>query len=668
MRQLIAAVALFALASSAVAADVVLGPETPVSAPALDAAAGDQVRPSLAWYGDSLATSWIDIRRGYSDVRIAQLDALGRPKGIAARAYGSIDEARLAANGAGTPLIATANFGQTAIGPAGFSGRLISGSLGDLVTNGSSYLLVTLAEHTTADILDGRGDAIVSADLGETAGNHAVAVPLGSAYHVVFVQNDCGIDCFPAIHDAIVREDGSVSDQTIVSRIQPGTHFAAAAAGDRLLIAWTTMDSIELFVLTPSRMLVNHTSISVRAQKLFAGSDGNKFLIAWNDSTALRATRVTSNGVTEGVPFTLGSALASDLTFARTPAGIVLGWSDSDPANVFTRGAANLDAIVVAPNVLASIGYAQQQDLDLETGIAVWSEGETGSSIVSTRGKVAEGHNLRHPAAAQGAGSTLIAWLDGSRVVARFNDDAPLVVAEAETINDLDVAFDGASFFVVWSDGELHKTRFASSGAKLETTTIESTGHVTSLRAARVGNKLAVAFADGNTIAYAGDTTRPIGIVNSTPSRPAIGIDDQNQPFVVWSAFSSKPCIFSGRRVDDALFVVTPVVCSTSFPNAPAVAWSGTEFVIAWHEERFGDYRTIRALRATRTGSAIDAQPFDLTGVFRDSFGAAVVPSATGVTIGYQRVAGEEPFDDVSRIFTRTLVRLGGVVRGRASR
>lgn len=45
------------LASFGILLSVLLGPETPVSAPKLDAAAGEQTLPAIAWYGDSLVAT-----------------------------------------------------------------------------------------------------------------------------------------------------------------------------------------------------------------------------------------------------------------------------------------------------------------------------------------------------------------------------------------------------------------------------------------------------------------------------------------------------------------------------------------------------------------------------------------------------------------------------------
>ncbi len=286
-----------------------LGPETPVDPhPAVGAAAGNQRQATLAWYGDSLAAAWVDQRDGqYPDVRIAQLDALGHPKAPAARAYGSIYATRLAANGATTPLIALWDGSGTYVGPAGRSGRGVSGDLADLVSDGSTYLLVTYAEKMHAEILDSLGDEIATADFGteRKIGGSADAVAFGGAYHVLYTQDDCFVGCSRAIHDTIVELDGSTSDQLIANGLPASVRVAAAATADRLLIAWNTPTSIELLTLTASRTLLTHTSIKTTAQRLFAASDGDEFLVAWNDGHALQATRIDIDGRTEGEPFTI---------------------------------------------------------------------------------------------------------------------------------------------------------------------------------------------------------------------------------------------------------------------------------------------------------------------------------------------------------------------------
>ncbi|HJW93779.1 MAG TPA: hypothetical protein VJ901_09185 [Thermoanaerobaculia bacterium] len=648
-----------------------IGPETPLSAPSIEAAAGDQTKPSLAWYGDSLAAAWIDRRENeFPEVRIAQLDALGRPKGPAVRAYGDVADTRLAANGAATPLIATCsgNFNPTAVGAAGTSGRYVAGFLDDLVTDGSTYLLLTTqwAAHPEivywpwvhAEVLDSKGYVIATANFGERVSG-VIAVPFGGAYHVIYRQSD-------ELYDTIVQTDGTVSSQLIANGLPLETPVSvvSAAAGDRLLIAWNTPASIELRMFTSSRTLLMRRSLLVSATRLFAGSDGNEFLIAWNDTESLKATRANADGVAVGETFTLGSQLAGDLDFARTPQGVVLAWSDGQPRNIFTRGAASFAGIAAAPTTLASVGYAQQDELSLD-GMPVWVEGEAHTRITSAAGPIAEaasGHRLRQPVAARGAGSTLVAWRDvgpdgHAKAMAKFNDDAPIVISDTFAA-DLDVVFDGSSFLVFWTDDNLHRTRFTTGGAQLETSTIATTGRVSALSAARIGDKAAVAWIDNFTLFYEG---RP---VTTLSSKPQLAADDRNQPFLAWAEGN---CVKIAHRVDDALFVVQSLYCnSRTFVGSAAVAWNGTEFVIAWYDTPEEHYRNVHYMRTERNGAPLDKEPLDVSGRFRDTFAPSLVPSAAGVTLGYARTASEVPFDDVSRVFARTIERLGMTPRERA--
>lgn len=653
---MILAAALFALA---------IGPEVPLSAPAIDAAAGDQTKPSLAWYGDSLAAAWIDQRDAGFGVRIAQLDALGHPKGIATRVYGSVNDVRLAANGAATPLIATQYAGPTYIGPAGTSGRGVGGALGDLVTDGSTYLLVTHEKTIHAEVLDSLGEMNAIAEFGHETSD-VVAVPIGGAYHVIYQQTDCFVGCAISLYDTIVQTDGTISTQLIANGLPASTSIAAAAAGDRLLIAWSAASRIELFTLTPSRTLVTHTSIPASGN-VFAGSDGNEFLVAWHDGKSLQATRINLDGFTTGERFTLGTEHTFDLTFARTPLGVVLAWSDGLHRDIFTRGATGFAGIASAPTTLASLGYIQQEDLSLK-GVPVWSEGENHSRIVSTSGVIAEAANveLRHPVAARGAGSTLVAWRQdeasgASRVMARFNDQPAVALGAGLAAVDLDVVFDGSSFFVFWATGNLYRTRFTTGGTQLETTTIASSGKIHSLTAGRAGDKAVVAWVDGTTVTYEG---RPVANA-SFPTKPQLAFDDRDQPFLVWG---DRNCTMTAHRVDDALFAAQSLFCNTrTQPVSTAIAWSGTEFVIAWSDslERGFHNRTVRYMRTQRNGAPLDAQPIGVD-PSSDIFAPSLVSSPAGVTFGYTRSATEEPFDVVSRVFTRTIERLGTTPRERA--
>jgi hypothetical protein len=86
--------------------------------------------------------------------------------------------------------------------------------------------------------------------------------------------------------------------------------------------------------------------------------------------------------------------------------------------------------------------------------------------------------------------------------------------------------------------------------------------------------------------------------------------------------------------------------------STPAIAWDGTEFVIAWI-----DCGTIlHALRIDQLGNPIDA-PFDVAiGVPLVVMGPSIVPTADGVNIIYTRTDASN--GDAPRAFKRSLARL----------
>jgi hypothetical protein len=691
----ILAVALAALlAGPAFAADFRIGSETLLTPPALDAAAEDQSKPSLAWYGDSLVATWLDSR--WSSIRLAHLDLLGRPRSddpVAARVAAPLFDARIASSGAATPLMAMTYFGTTYVGPAGTSGNGFRGDLGDLVTDGSTYLLLTRDSRLTASILDAHGETlhVLSIDTSHRGITKAIGTTLGGDYHVVYMQDDCGVGCSPAIHDAIVKSSATSSDQLLVPKLPVSTKFSATAAGDRLLVAWTTPDSIELMLLTAQRSLVAQTHLDIKADDVFAGSDGGQFLVAWTAAGSLEATRMSTSGRVDTSRFVISSATPRELTFGHTPAGVVLAWAEGTSLNVVTRGASSFDAIAAAPNVIASLGYAQQLDVQLVTNgsapIAFWSEGETSPRILSSAGAsiVADaGHSLRNPRAAVGGGTSVVAWRDVDdknlvRLMARVGNGLPIVLGGPFTAADAvthDVVFDGNDFLVVWNERGIQVARFTPSGERRGSIVIPQ-ADARLPRAVRTTSGVLIAFANQSTVqtfrvSSAGgrltaDTPRPIwfdGFVRDI----AVAADEQLRPFIIWTAADKKNVIYGARMIDEGLFVAGQFLTDTDDTYAlddPALAWSGSEFVIGWTARRPSAQDTVRILRVTREGNAIDAKPQDLTGIYRHGFGPSIASSATGVTIAYQRVASEEPFDDVARVFLRTLDRLGTVPRMR---
>jgi hypothetical protein len=111
----------------------------------------------------------------------------------------------------------------------------------------------------------------------------------------------------------------------------------------------------------------------------------------------------------------------------------------------------------------------------------------------------------------------------------------------------------------------------------------------------------------------------------------------------------------------DASFLLTR-------PGARAadIAWNGSEFVLIWTEGVPGGDVKLRGMRLGAHLAPLDGEPFDIADDL-SPYAPTVIPTASGVLIGYSRVDAANGF--APRAFTRTLERLGNsVVRRRSAR
>src|SRR5581483_3779970 len=543
--------------ATAQAANLIVTSETALSPPSISSAAGAQTGPSLAWYGNSIAATWIDTR-SFSSIRIAQLDSSGRPKDVAARLAAPLSKARIAANGRGTPLSAMQDDGGPAyVGPAGTSGQSITGSLENLITNGTTYLAETSdPSNIYGTILDDRGETIATAQVRSPGGNGSAAFPIGADYHVIRAGLICGVNCDGAIQDAVIHADGTFEDYTLVPHVPLNNVLAAATTGREILLAWTDASGIALLELTPQLLFIARSHLEMQADKLFLTSDGHDFLLAWASNHSLHAARIAASGLTAGSAFSLEP---------RAPDGIVIAWSDG--FNVYTRAGADIAALETAPAILASLGITPQQDVSVRD-LPVWIEGEFRSLVASPRGTIAvaaPNHTLHAPVAATGAGSTIVVWLDWDasgtqrQIFAKVNDDAPFVISEGGSVTSADVVFDGASFVVAWTNGHMYETRVLPNGAPIGTAEIPASG------AARFGTDVAITFVDGaDTILYnRGGSTRPVTTNGGGLARPSMAFNDRGEAAIVWiEQQNEKNCLMDARQLDDGGFAVQSLYCT----------------------------------------------------------------------------------------------------------
>jgi hypothetical protein len=91
--------------------------------------------------------------------------------------------------------------------------------------------------------------------------------------------------------------------------------------------------------------------------------------------------------------------------------------------------------------------------------------------------------------------------------------------------------------------------------------------------------------------------------------------------------------------------------------NAPAIAWNGAEFVVAWAEgsDEWCVSATIRAIRLNPQGDLLDEEPFDVVTDVLPII-PSIVPTPEGVDIVYSR--NDAANGDAPRAFARSLARL----------
>ena len=324
---------------------------------------------------------------------------------------------------------------------------------------------------------------------------------------------------------------------------------------------------------------------------------------------------------------------------------------------------------------------------------------------------------LHNPSVAAGANVIFVLWRDlqrtyfaiseqGQRIYARrfsfdgtpldaqpvllHNEDADYVDIELSTA----AAFDGRNFVAIWSSNpdESHNAsvramRISPAGTFVDSSPfliagVTDLGFTTGLRAVSTGNELLVAWSSWNDFRYIR------GISPPPPPRTAIeivrldtrgGTMNVLQTRELWStaelakyaglAWDGTNALLAGVHggcvevtlLDAALSTIkdnAKVECGTLPWNTriehTAVAWNGSEFVVAWAAD------AVRAMRFDRSLQALDDAPFNVAPAGAVSHEPAVAASPSGVEITYERLDS-----DVPRLFTRELDRAGIVPRGR---
>jgi hypothetical protein len=110
------------------------------------------------------------------------------------------------------------------------------------------------------------------------------------------------------------------------------------------------------------------------------------------------------------------------------------------------------------------------------------------------------------------------------------------------------------------------------------------------------------------------------------------------------------------RKVQYTPLAWQPPFFSCTDSSAPAIAWNGAEFVVAWTELAVcNGGSTVRAIRLNAVGEQLDQDAFDVApGVLAGT--PSIVPTAEGVDILYSRY--DQDNGAAPRAFARSLARL----------
>lgn len=208
---------------------------------------------------------------------------------------------------------------------------------------------------------------------------------------------------------------------------------------------------------------------------------------------------------------------------------------------------------------------------------------------------------------------------------------APAAFASADQTYP-DVAFDGTNYLVVWQDNrngaytDIYGARVSKSGALLDSSGIPislASNHQSLPAVAFDGTNYLVVWQDyrsgsyydvyGCRVTKSGTVLDPGGIVISNAagyqSSPAIAFDGTNY-VVAWADFRTLSYDAYVARVSKSGTVLDPtgipVSQATGDQNSLAIVFDGTNYMMVWRDERNGTYTDIYGARVSPSGVVLD--------------------------------------------------------------
>jgi len=598
-----------------------ISPEFGLDTPVTDPGGGAQTAPAIASDGADSLVVWADDRGGDVDVygaRVSQagavLDSLGIPIAVA---LNSQQAPAVAFDG--TNYLVVWSDGRRGSGSDIYGARVSpAGSVLDPNALAlSSSTVFTLLMSAPAIAFDGTNYLVVwDEKIGFSSPTNLQGLrvspagsPLGSPF---VVSNAIGSQlaasvAFDGTNSLAVWQD---------DRSGAGNDIYAA----RISPAGTVLDTSGISVSTNSSTQVNPAVVF----------NGTFYLVVWEDyrnqsSTGvdLYGARVTTGGGVldaTGLGLVQATSTQSQPALARLGSQCVLAWQDQRSGELDVY-AARLDAnatvldpsglgVMTAPGTQATVAIAANGTNALVT----WSDGRT-VDIVGARVSAGAALTVLDP-----SGFTV------SRSVNSETSPA--------------VAFDGTNYLVVWQDNrgsgfDLYGVRVSGSGTVLDPSGFAisgASGHQRNPAVAFDGTNYLVAWEDTRTSSSSdifAARVSPAGTVLDAnglslcprfgaQEHPAVAFDGTNS-LVVWSdAGTSSARDIYGTRVSRAGAVLDPtffgISTDSSDQASPAIAFDGTNYLVAWSDYRNNSTADVYGARVSKTGSVLDVSGLQLAG------------------------------------------------------
>jgi len=310
----------------------------------------------------------------------------------------------------------------------------------------------------------------------------------------------------------------------------------------------------------------DHPSEYFGAWKSAVAFDGTNYLVAWTDQSGnttgrIYAARVSPAGAVldpSGILIASAAGVEQPPALAFDGTNYLVAWADSRAGCCAIYGArVSPSGSVLDPNGIAISsgpnGYAPVLGFDATNYLVVWQQGaRLFGARVSPAGSVLDPNGF---AISAGPGS----------------QSSPVL------------AFDGTNYLVAWSDCR-------------PPTCVEPSFYPDIY---------------GTRVTPEGTVLDPEGIAISDQffdeTQPAISFDGTNY-LVAWLGGSSDNSRIMGARVTPAGTVLDPsgiVIATSPFKHAPAVAFDGTNYLVAWEYTQAG-WSNIYGARVTPSGTLLD--------------------------------------------------------------